>query len=148
MDLTPKLRWEDIVTPENYGEWVKVKYRGWRTFYIHSFCRVIKRDRRGEPTKREFWNFIPNRILWLRRCDCCGKLGTPKRINYGYFRFSPDRAGRANYDSRYGEFCISCKNKLRVIQNKSLDFHYTRRLINNYNKEIKNGRKNQNNGAA
>lgn len=92
-------------------------------------------------------------VTWLRTCDLCGVMGTPKKIQYRSLCYDWHLRSKQDYKKEYGNLkgyflstyrkgeggkntlCMGCWNKVRVIvkaQNEAEDID---RLKNKLNRE-------------
>lgn len=88
-----------------------------------------------------FYRYPYTRVYY---CELCGKAGDGKRIQsryvYGWEYIKKEEGNSITI------LCCGCWNKTKAIKNKHREALEIKRLSNKLLKEIRNGRKNQNNG--
>jgi hypothetical protein len=95
---------------------------GYRSPYVHDIDWLIRKGRPIYSTE-------------LQECEMCGRIGSPKLINYKSMR-SPSGMEFA------GIQCISCWNKAKPLAKRALDCNENKYIINKIIKEIANGKDN------
>jgi len=77
-----------------------------------------------------------NPTTWLRTCDLCGKISTPKKIQYRSNEAYWNWHNKKDYGAkRMGTLCMSCWNKVRPLVKQEETYEKTRLLINKLNRE-------------
>ena len=66
--------------------------------------------------------FIESPVTILKTCDCCGKVSTPKKIQY-------------HYCMGFDDLCMSCWNKLKPLAKLNNEAREIKRLTNKLNRE-------------
>jgi len=109
-------------------EYLDNGYREWGNKFIFEYERtMIKRG----PGNR--YQCTAYRYSKLKQCERCGKIGGRQHITCGYFNFAEKNS---QYDkSKYGQFCLGCRNTLRALQRKIRDWKETEKLIGAFRRE-------------
>ena len=117
------------------------KYNSETKVIIQPFFKVRKNGQMGTRVYLRLVYITP-----LNKCDLCGRISTPRNINYKtvtryYSRQDEKDDVLSKYDSLY-YLCTSCWNKCERIGFKEKEHDELRRLINKLKKEITYAKRN------